>query len=126
MYETGGSVTTLALDIVLRQGAKTVYLAGVDLAYPAGVSHASGTMDRHTRDISGMDPVEAVGGGIVYADRLFIAYRKWIEAKIKAHPEVAFYNLSDCGAKIEGARAPAQCTFASTELRELRTPQADP
>ena len=39
LYETGGSVITLALDIVLKLGAKAVYLVGVDLAYPGGVSH---------------------------------------------------------------------------------------
>lgn len=106
LYETGGSVTTLALDIVLQSGAETVYLVGADLAYPAGLSHASATMDRHTRDLSGMEPVKSVDGGVVYANNLFVAYRRWIEAKIKQYPQVAFYNMSDCGAYIEGAECP--------------------
>lgn len=105
LYETGGSVITLALDIVLQLGAKEVYFVGTDLAYPEGVSHAKDTMDRQKRDISGMEPIKAVNGGIVYANNLFIGYRKWIEAKIQEYPDVKFYNLSDCGAEIAGADA---------------------
>lgn len=104
LYETGGSVTTLALEIALQSGAKTVYFAGADFAYPAGLSHADGTMDKkHIQDVSGMEQVKAVNGGVVYANAPFIDFRKWIERKIKQYPEVAFYNLSDCGADIEGA-----------------------
>ncbi len=104
LYETGGSVTTLALEIVLRLGAREVWLAGADFAYPGGLSHADGTMDRKKRDTSGMMPVRSVDGGIVYSDNLFIVYRKWMENKIRQYPEVAVHNLSDCGAYIEGAR----------------------
>lgn len=102
LYETGGSVTTLALEIVLQSGARAVYFVGADFAYPGGLSHADGTMDRHTRDLSGMEPVKSVDGGIVYADNLFLGYRRWIEEKIKQYPQTSFYNLSDCGAYIAG------------------------
>ncbi len=103
LYATGGSVITLALAIALKLGAKTIYFVGVDLAYPAGVSHATDTMDREKRDVSNMELVQAVHGGKVYADTLFVDYRKWIEKKMKEYPKVMFYNLSDCGAEIEGA-----------------------
>ncbi len=109
MYETGGSVITLILDVVLQLGAKKVYFVGVDLAYPQGKSHASDTMDQKVRDISGMEPVKAVNGDTVYADSLFIGYRKWVERKIKEYPEVMFYNCSDCGAEIEGTQIPDKC-----------------
>lgn len=101
-YETGGSVVTLAMDVVLTLGAKTVYMVGIDLAYPQGISHAYGTMDCSIRDVSDMELVEDVKGGSVYQDRLFAGYRKWIERKIREYPEVVFYNLSTCGAKIRG------------------------
>ena len=102
LYETGGSVITLALDIVLKLGAKAVYLIGVDLAYPGGVSHASDTMDKKQRDVSDMEQVKAVHGGMVYADSLFIGYRKWMERKIEEYAKIPIYNLSDCGAEIAG------------------------
>lgn len=102
LYDTGGSVITLALDIALQSGANKIYLVGVDLAYPKGVSHASDTMDRGKRDVSDMKKVKAVHGGEVYADSLFIGYRKWIEQKIAEYPDVNVYNMSNCGANIEG------------------------
>lgn len=105
IYETGGSVLTLCLDIVLQLGAKVVYFAGADLAYPGGWSHVSGTMNRMKMDISAMRPVEAVDGNIVYADYSLIGFRKWIEGKISEYPRVKFYNLSNCGAKIAGTHS---------------------
>ena len=101
-YETGGSVTTLALEIALRLGATSIYLLGVDLAYPNGISHATGTMDRMGRDTNGMKRVKSVNGDWVYTDLLFDSYRNWIESKINRYPQVDFYNLSTCGAHIEG------------------------
>lgn len=101
-YETGGSVTTLALEIALRLGASSIYMLGVDLAYPNGISHATGTMDRTDRDTNGMKKVKSVNGDLVYTDLLFDSYRIWIENKIKEYPQVNFYNLSTCGAHIEG------------------------
>ncbi|MCM1185069.1 MAG: DUF115 domain-containing protein [Lachnoclostridium sp.] len=102
LYETGGSVLTLCLDIVLQLGAKEVYFVGADLSYPEERSHASGTMNSRKVDTSAMEPVESVDGKVVYADYSLIGFRKWIERKIKEYPQVKFYNLSDCGAKIEG------------------------
>lgn len=101
-YETGGSVVTLALQIALQLGVSEVCFLGVDLAYPDGVSHATGTMDRKKRDTEGMKRVKSVSGEWVYTDLLFESYRIWIEKKIKEHPHVKFYNLSTCGAHIEG------------------------
>ena len=101
-YETGGSVTTLALEIALRLGADSIYMLGVDLAYPDGISHATGTMDRMDRNTNGMKKVKSVNGDEVYTDLLFDSYRIWIENKIKEYPQVNFYNLSTCGAYIEG------------------------
>ncbi|MCM1326564.1 MAG: DUF115 domain-containing protein [Bacteroidales bacterium] len=105
LYETGGSVLTLCLDIVLQLGAKVVYFAGADLSYPGRKSYANGTMDSRETDISGLQPIEAVDGNIVYADYALIGFRKWIEDKIKEYPQVEFYNLSSCGAKIIGAQS---------------------
>ncbi|MBR1930096.1 MAG: DUF115 domain-containing protein [Lachnospiraceae bacterium] len=102
LYETGGSVTTLALDILLRFGVKSIYLVGVDLAYPDGISHATGTMDRKKQDITGMEMVDSVTGGKVPADTLFVGYRKWIERKLQEYQSVKVYNLSSMGAMIEG------------------------
>lgn len=103
-YETGGSVTTLMLEVVLQLGAKTVTFIGADFAFPGGVTHAKGTMDEKVRSTEYLEKTISVTGGEVYTDSLMTAYRKWIERKIEEYPDVEFYNMSDCGAKIKGTR----------------------
>lgn len=103
-YETGGSVTTLMLDIVLQLGAKTVTFVGADFAFPGGVTHAKDTMDRSVRNTSHLEKTISVTGDEVYTDSLMTAYRKWIERKIEEYPKVEFYNMSDCGAEIKGTK----------------------
>lgn len=103
-WEIGGTVTHLAIEAAVRFGAGSIYLVGVDLAYPGGVSHAEGTMDRTVKSMEDMLPVEGVGGTVVYADSMFIAYREWIESRIALTPEITYYNMSGIGAKIKGAK----------------------
>lgn len=100
----GGTVTHLAIEAAVRFGAKSIYLVGVDLAYPKGVSHAEGTMDRAVKNTEDMLRVEGAGGMPVYADTMFILYRKWIEAKIAMTPDITYYNMSHIGARIAGTR----------------------
>lgn len=100
----GGTVTHLAMEAAIRFGAEKIYLVGVDLAFPKGLSHAEGTMDRAVVKTEGMIPVEGVGGTTVYADSLFIAYRQWIEQRIELAPWITYYNMSHIGARIAGTR----------------------
>lgn len=104
IYETGGSVTTLAIDILLRSGIEEIELIGVDLAFANGITHASNTMDRKIRDVSGLEQIESVQGDLVYTDILMKSYLKWIENKIEQYPNVIIYNHSNGGAKIKGTQ----------------------
>lgn len=97
-------MTHLAMEAAIRFGAEKIYLAGVDLAYPQGLSHAEGTMDRAVMKTEGMISVEGVGGRTVHSDRLFISYRQWIEQRIESTPWITYYNLSHIGARIAGTR----------------------
>ncbi len=103
-WAIGGTVTHLAIEAAIRFGAGSIYLVGVDLAYPNGVSHAEGTMDRTVKGTADMLPVEGVGGTVVYADSMFIAYRRWIEDRIALTPQITYYNMSRIGAKIAGTK----------------------
>lgn len=103
-WSCGGTVTALAIDVALKFGAKQIYLVGVDMAFPDGVTHATGTMDRTTKDINKLMPIEGVGNKTVYADRVFICYREWIENRIAQTPQVVYYNMSCIGAKIAGTK----------------------
>ncbi|MBQ4231798.1 MAG: motility associated factor glycosyltransferase family protein, partial [Lachnospiraceae bacterium] len=42
LYETGGSVSCVALEVAYKLGAKEIVLIGLDLAYTDGLAHAKG------------------------------------------------------------------------------------
>lgn len=103
-WEKVGTVTALGIEAACQFGAEKIYLVGVDLSYPEGISHAEGTMDRSTKSLENMIQVEGVGNRIVCTDDVFNDYRKWIEEKISRTPKTIFINLSPVGAKISGTR----------------------
>ncbi len=102
MFNTGWSVTTLAIDIVLQFGAKELYLAGVDMAYPSGRTHAQGTIDENDIEKENLIKIKDVNGDTVYTSEQLYSYLTWIENRLNQSPEVKVYNLSDCGAMIKG------------------------
>lgn len=104
LYETGGSVTTLALDIAIKLGAKSISFMGVDMAFPGGVSHADGTMDKRERKENNLICIKDVKGNDVYTDSLMQGYLNWIENRIKESPNIEYYNYSDSGAMIKGTK----------------------
>lgn len=103
-WDIGGTVTYLALEAAVRFKAENIFLVGVDLAYPGGVTHASGTMDRAQISTDGLIPIEGCGGTTVYSNTVFISFRRDIEGLIANNPEISYYNMSNVGAKIAGTQ----------------------
>jgi len=102
IWNTAETVTGMCIEVAINMGASTIELIGVDLAYPNGYTHATGTMD-NKEIIHEEVKVEAVDGGLVCTNLQFVDYINEIEEQIRRHPEVSFYNLSQHGAKIAGA-----------------------
>lgn len=100
LFETGGSVTTTALDIALRFGARKIIFVGVDLAYTGGYSHASGE-GRRIENTDGLRQVRSNTGDMVYTSKNLNIYRKWIERRIEGVMDTKFYNTGE-GAVIKG------------------------
>ena len=100
LFETGGSVTTTALDIALRFGARKIIFVGVDLAYTGGYSHASGE-GRRIENTDGLRQVRSNTGDMVYTSKNLDIYRKWIERRIEGVMDTKFYNTGE-GAVIKG------------------------
>jgi len=98
--QTGGSVTTTALDLSIIFGADKVILVGADMAYTNNRSHAGG-VGYEERDFSDFRQVTSVDGGVVYATRILDIYRKWIERRISGLTSPVVYNTSR-GARISG------------------------
>lgn len=81
VYASGGSVSTIALDICLRLGCKEVAYIGLDLAYTGGLSHATATLDYCETQTDDMVEIEGYDGGKVPATKLFLIYKEWIEKR---------------------------------------------
>lgn len=103
-WDIGGTVTYFALEAAVRFKAENIFLVGVDLAYPGGVTHATGTMDRAQISVDNLIPIEGYGGTTVYSNTVFISFRRDIEDLIEHNPEISYYNMSTIGAKIAGTQ----------------------
>lgn len=102
LYSSGGSVTTLAIDIAIRLRAKRVICVGVDMGYNGEYTHAGGVGRKIVnKDI--LKEVDAVGGGKILTSKTLNIYRKWIENRIIDEHNIEFINCST-GAKINGMK----------------------
>lgn len=106
VLEAGGTVSCLALSATCALGARRIYLAGLDLSFPGGQSHAAGTRDRVQFSSKTSVQGEAVDGGLVNTSRVFLAYKGQIEGILADHPQVEAVNLSRHGLRIQGTVPP--------------------
>lgn len=106
LFNTGGSVTTLALDFAIQAKAKRIILIGCDMAFTDNRSHAGGTADQ--RNTKGEERLSVKGyyGGTVNTGYLLSLYREWIENRIKSEDakDIEIINATEGGAYIEGAK----------------------
>ena len=105
LYNTGGSVTTTALDILLSMECKEIVCMGMDMAFTDNKSHAAGTA--LAREIESehkqLIPVKGILGNTLYAPKNLNIYRKWIENRVKNEKNTTLINVSD-GAYINGMK----------------------
>lgn len=99
-FETGGSVTTTALDMAIRFDAAKIILVGVDLAYTNGYSHAEG-VGRKIKARDGLRIVKDCDGNEILTSKNLDIYRKWIEYRLEREEMIKVYNTGK-GAKIKG------------------------
>ncbi|WP_026517142.1 motility associated factor glycosyltransferase family protein [Butyrivibrio sp. MC2021] len=105
LYKTGGSVSTLALDLAVKLGAKKVTCLGLDLAYTYNQFHASGISDNNDVEAEqGKIILKSTSGGEVRTASTLASYHDWIEKYIASTdnlPELV--NISD-GSYIKGMK----------------------
>ena len=97
------SVSHLALSTALLLGADPVILLGQDLAYPAGEreDHAKGTVFSSTEIIRDIIELDAIGGGRVRSDRVFLTTKTELEAIIRG-ANSKIINATSYGARLDG------------------------
>lgn len=101
--DLGSDVAVAALSVALYLGAKEVGFVGVDLAFPTGKSHASGTMDESTVDTSDAPMIKGVSGEMIPTNEQFKVYLDELEEMIAKNRQVSYVNYS-MGADIKGAK----------------------
>lgn len=116
----GGSVSTSAWDFARQLGCSPIYLAGLDLSFPGGHTHARASLfeqralaeghrlrpasDALFAAMRGGRPYQAPanGGGTVVSDRRLSLYAWWFESRAARHPETRSRTLSRGGLRIAG------------------------
>lgn len=104
LFETGGSVSTTALDVCIRLQAARIIFLGLDLAFTDKRTHASGTSNRVAADLKTLQPVKAYDGSIVYSDYKFNIYAQWIENRLQQEDaqQISIINATEGGRYIRG------------------------
>ncbi|MDR0909498.1 MAG: DUF115 domain-containing protein, partial [Spirochaetaceae bacterium] len=126
----GGSVATSSWDLARLLGAKEIYIAGLDLAYPGYKTHYKAAVFEKMalRSGSRLSPLETKsfqalrggqpyyatasytdvvgnntpGKGKVLTDKRLSLYAAWFENAFSAYPEIKNYSLTQGGLAIAG------------------------
>lgn len=102
LYQTGGSVATFALDLLLQFGCSRIICLGLDMGYTGDQTHAGG-IGSQIADKQNLRQVEGIQSKYIYTNKTLDIYRKWIEKRIKGIEDVELINVSG-GARIHGMK----------------------
>jgi hypothetical protein len=136
----GGSVATTAWDFARLLGARNIWIAGLDLAYPELKTHFRGALfeDRALGESNRRAPAETwsvralrngqpfrAPSGIagdaagVLTDRRLSLYAAWFENRFRRFPEIRNYRLSPQGLAVRGLEeASPQALLALPDRRD--------
>jgi hypothetical protein len=104
LIQTGGSVATCLLDLLVWMGSRKIALVGQDLAFSNGYSHAEGTHGARKVDMDNLLEVPDYfqQGKIGTSKNLFV-YLKWFERYNRSLiSNVELWNCTEGGAFIPG------------------------
>lgn len=117
---SGGSVATTAWDFAREIGAQSVWIAGLDLSFPALKTHFKGALFEeralaqshrlnpaatwHARALHDGKPfwASAADGTTVLTDTRLSLYAAWFENQVRRYPHVPTYRFSTQGIFIPG------------------------
>ncbi|MBH1942482.1 motility associated factor glycosyltransferase family protein [Mobilitalea sibirica] len=105
LFQTGGSVSTTALDLGISFGCKRIICVGLDLAFTNNFGHAAGaSIVQETASNEYLRMVEDINGNMVGTIKNLDIYRKWIEKRIEGIHDIEFIDATEGGAKIKGMK----------------------
>lgn len=104
LFETGGSVSTTALDIALQLDCKRIIFLGLDLAYSYNQDHANDIPSTNKITSFNLRVVDDICGQKVRTGKNLDIYRKWIEKRISSVRGVEIIDATEGGARISGMK----------------------
>lgn len=104
LYKTGGSVSTIALDIGIQFECKRITFLGLDLAFTNKKDHASDIPSLNSIDTTGYRQVYDINGNKVATGKNLDIYRKWIENRILNVQNIEIVDATEGGARIKGMK----------------------
>lgn len=104
LFETGGSVSTTALDIAIKFDCKRIIFLGLDLAYSYNLDHAKDTPTVNEITTEYYRLVDDINGQKVSVSRNLDIYRKWIESRLISVSNLEVIDATEGGAKILGMK----------------------
>ncbi len=114
VFESGGSVATLALDFCIRMECEMIAFIGLDLAYTNNMTHAEGTPLRESIVSDGEFEREGYRWVLqgdewnlekinVSTARNFLLYQQWIEDRVKREDaSMPVYDATEGGVLLQG------------------------
>lgn len=99
LLESGGTVSSFAVDLAIKYHCRSLTTLGLDLAYTENKRHSHETESNF--DSSQLPKVKSVSGDWIATANNYNIYREWIERRIENISEITFTNLSH-GAYIKG------------------------
>lgn len=104
LYQTGGSVSTTALDIGIHLGCSKIIFLGLDLGFPGNLVHASGTSRINLESTENLIQVPDVHGNLIYTTKVLHVYQRWIEKRITDVENIEFIDATEGGVLVKGMK----------------------
>lgn len=104
LVNTGGSVATTALDIVIKMGCNPIIFVGQDLAFTDNRTHAKDTYAKELVKNKNLLEIEDIHGNMIYTQKNLHSYLRWMERRISKEKDITFIDATEGGAKIEGTQ----------------------
>ncbi|WP_130805950.1 motility associated factor glycosyltransferase family protein [Senegalia massiliensis] len=100
--ETGGSVATTALDILIKFGCDPIVFVGQDLAFSEEKTHSEQANHLNVSNKNTLRKVLDVNGKEVYTSKNLFSYLRWIQNRIQKEKSITFIDSTEGGARING------------------------
>lgn len=104
LVNTGGSVSTLALDLAIKMGSNKIIFVGQDLAYTNNKSHSSIGKSKEVKINNNSRIVKDIYGNDTHTSKSLYIYLKWIQNRILKEANITFIDATEGGAYIQGTQ----------------------